>query len=198
MKTAGIERPDPTVHATNGCRLESCESAAGRKIGQSIIYMLRHLDQPLQVATLASRANVSSSHFFALFKREVGRAPIDYFIRLRMQRACRLLDETGMSVKEIAATLGYGDPFYFSRIFKSVHQVAPSGYRSLKNGAKEAARNGGINLRFFQPHESRTDLESAGSHPGQDPGGLLNRADTSPVGATGDTNWKSSNAGFRI
>jgi AraC-like DNA-binding protein len=181
MKTAEIERPKPSVPSTAGCRVESCESEAVRKIGQSIVYMLRHLDQPLQVATLASRANISSSHFFALFKRQVGCAPIDYFIRLRMQHACRLLDETAMSVKEIAAALGYDDPFYFSRIFKSVHQVAPSEYRLLKNGAKEAVRNGGINLRFFQPQESRTNLEQA-------QGGAMSWTDPGPAGLSGNRN----------
>ena len=113
--------------------------------------MLRHLDESLQVATLAARANISPSHFFALFKRQMGCAPIDCFIHLRMQHACRLLDETELSVKEVAATLGYDDPFYFSRIFKSVNQVAPSEYRLLKNRAKEAVRSRGITLRLFQP-----------------------------------------------
>jgi AraC-like DNA-binding protein len=60
-----------------------------------------------------------------------------------------------MSVKQVAATLGYDDPFYFSRVFKSVNQVAPSGYRLLKNGAKDAVRNGGTNIRLLQPDEAR-------------------------------------------
>lgn len=150
-----IAQPKPSFQNPSGVGMGACESEAVRKIGQSISYMLRHLDQPLQVSTLASRANVSSSHFFALFKRQVGCAPIDYFIRLRMQHACRLLDGTTMSVKQVAATLGYDDPFYFSRVFKSVNQVAPSGYRLLKNGAKEAVRNGGINIQLLQPDEAR-------------------------------------------
>ena len=175
MKTAQIENPKLTVQSTPGCRVESCESEVVRKIEQSIAYMLRHLDEPLQVATLAAQANISPSHFFALFKRQIGCAPIDYFIRLRMQHACHLLDETILSVKEVAATLGYDDPFYFSRIFKSVNHVAPSEYRLLKNGAKEAVRNCGITLRFFHPSESRTGLERTGLHPAQDPGGAKGR-----------------------
>ena len=57
------------------------------RIEQSVAYMTQHLDRPLQVATLAAQANISSSHFFALFKRRIGSAPMDYFTRLRMQRA---------------------------------------------------------------------------------------------------------------
>ena len=114
MKTVEIEQPKPAMQNNAGHRMESCESEVVRKIEQSIAYMTRHLDEPLQVATLAAQANISPSHFFALFKRQTGCAPIDCFIRLRMQHACRLLEETVLSVKEVAATLGYDDPFYFS------------------------------------------------------------------------------------
>ena len=188
MKTAEIENPKPTVQNTPGCQVESCESEAVRKIEQSIAYMKRHLDEPLQVATLAAQANISPSHFFALFKRRTGCAPIDCFIRLRMQLACRLLDETRLSVKEIAAALGYDDPFYFSRIFKSVNHVAPSEYRLLKNGVKEAVRSCGITLRFFHPRESKTGLKRTGSPPAQDPAGAKGRTDISPVGISGYRN----------
>ena len=118
-----------------------CETGAGLRIEQSIAYMAQHLDKPLQVATLAQRASVSPSHYFALFRRQTGSAPIGYFIRLRMQRARDLLDVTAASVKEIAATLGYNDPFYFSRVFKSVNQIAPSEYRVMSKERNEALRN---------------------------------------------------------
>lgn len=105
-----------------------------QKIDQSIAYMASHLHEPLSVAKLASVANISCSHFFVVFKRRTGQAPIDYFIHLRMRRARRLLAETSMSVKDIASTLGYEDPFYFSRVFKSVASVPPTEYRA-KNAA---------------------------------------------------------------
>jgi transcriptional regulator GlxA family with amidase domain len=112
--------------------------------------MRQHLNKPLQVAALAAQVNISASHYFALFKRCTGSAPIDYFTRLRMERARQLLDRTQLSVKEIATVLGYEDPFYFSRVFKSSSGVAPSDYRSShKNGANgktngehNGARNG--------------------------------------------------------
>ena len=103
-----------------------------RRIEQSIAYMQQHLDKPLHVSTLATLANVSPSYYTVLFKRQTGSAPIDYFIRLRMQHACHLLEATSFSVKEVAAALGYDDPFYFSRIFKCVNEVAPSSYRQSR------------------------------------------------------------------
>jgi AraC-like DNA-binding protein len=97
--------------------------------------MRQHLSEPLQVATLAACAGTSPSHFFVLFKRFTGSPPIDYFIRLRMQRACRLLDLGLLPVKDVAAAVGYEDPFYFSRVFKSVLRIAPSHYRARRSPA---------------------------------------------------------------
>jgi transcriptional regulator GlxA family with amidase domain len=100
-----------------------------RRIAASIDYMLQNLDKPLSVAGLAAAANISPSHFFALFRRCTGGAPIDFFIRLRMEQACHLLKTTSLNVKEIGATLGYDDPFYFSRAFKAVNHFSPTEYR---------------------------------------------------------------------
>jgi len=102
-----------------------------RKIEESIAFMKDHLNGPLAVAVLAAQAKLSLSHYFALFKRRTGCAPMDFFTRLRMRRARYLLETTCLSVKEIAAVLGYDDQFYFSRVFKSIHRVAPSDYRAL-------------------------------------------------------------------
>ena len=110
-----------------------------QKIDQSIAYMANHLNEPLNVAKLASVANISASHFFVVFKRRTGQAPIDYFIRLRMARARRLLEGTSMSVKDVAATLGYEDPFYFSRVFKAVTQLSPTDFRAQQRRALRAA-----------------------------------------------------------
>lgn len=127
-----IEKNRANGNGVNRLDLDADSDIAGR-IGRSIAYMVQHLDQPLQVSTLAAQASVSTSHFFALFKRQMGTAPIDFFIRLRMNHARELLDSTRSSVKEIAAAMGYDDPFYFSRVFKSVHRIAPAEYRR-RNG----------------------------------------------------------------
>ena len=107
---------------------------AGDRVEQSIAHMSQRLDEPVQVSTLAALVNMSPSHYRVVFKRQTGLAPIDYFIRLRMNQARHLLEDSSMSVKEVAAALGYEDPFYFSRVFKSVNHVAPSDYRAARRG----------------------------------------------------------------
>jgi transcriptional regulator GlxA family with amidase domain len=134
-----VVRTAPTV--ANDRPARNGERGTMQKVEESIAYMREHLDRPLQVAALAALANVSPSHFFALFKRRTGCAPIDFFTRLRMDRARRLLEATSLRVKEVATALGYEDQFYFSRVFKSVNNLAPSEYRlSHQNGADGNAK----------------------------------------------------------
>jgi AraC family transcriptional regulator, arabinose operon regulatory protein len=105
-----------------------------QRISQSVAYMKEHLDQPLRVPRLAALANLSVSHYSAVFKEQTGYAPNDYIIRLRMHRACQLLDTTELPVKAIALQLGYDDQLYFSRLFRQVNDIAPSEYRATHKG----------------------------------------------------------------
>jgi AraC family transcriptional regulator of arabinose operon len=107
---------------------------ANQKVAQSITYMKLHLDQRGTAASFAALANLCESHYRRLFKAQTSYAPMDYFIRLRMHKACQLLDTTNMSVKEIAAAVGYEDPLYFSRIFKAVIEMNPTQYRLVHKG----------------------------------------------------------------
>lgn len=104
-------------------------SDLAERIKRSINYMHQHLNASVSVSTMACQAGISQSHFFALFKQSTGLSPIDFFIRLRMERACELLESTMLSVKEVATALGYDDPFYFSRVFKVVNSMPPRDYR---------------------------------------------------------------------
>jgi AraC family transcriptional regulator of arabinose operon len=107
---------------------------AAQRVAQSIAYMKQHLDQPASFSSFAAIANLSESHYRSLFKHETGYAPMDYFIRLRIHKACQLLDTTGLSVKEIARLTGYEDALYFSRAFKTVVELSPANYRLQHKG----------------------------------------------------------------
>ena len=169
MKRNGIERLPMNGRRSfgvlarrgKGRRVINGESHVAQKVEQSISYMLQHLNQPLHVATLAAAVNVSPSHYSALFKRWMGCPPIDYFIHLRMQQACRLFDSTSLNVKEVAAALGYDDPFYFSRTFKAVNRVAPSEYRAMPEKLKNSIRNAQPRRVFLRPRRSS-------DHPGRE------------------------------
>ncbi len=91
--------------------------------------MLDHLADKITVQQLAAQACLSEAHFAKQFQKKTGYAPIDYFIRLKMQKACELLSTSDLRIREIATALGYIDPYYFSRLFKKVMGVSPRAYR---------------------------------------------------------------------
>jgi transcriptional regulator GlxA family with amidase domain len=116
------------IRRNRGPRREVRE--ASQRIAASIEFMKRNLGRAMDVPELSEQAKLSTSHYSALFKRQTGRSPAEYFTRLRMQAAAELLEETTRSVKDIAKQLGYRDPLYFSRVFAGVHGMAPTEYRS--------------------------------------------------------------------
>jgi AraC-like DNA-binding protein len=97
-------------------------------------YLREHIGTRTSVAELAALARISPSHFAALFRRATGVGVLQYQTRLRMSRARELLDTTDQAIAEIARTLGYADPFYFSRQFRAVHGVSASEYRTQHKG----------------------------------------------------------------
>ncbi|NBC64857.1 MAG: AraC family transcriptional regulator [Bacteroidetes bacterium] len=96
--------------------------------------MKNNVDQNLKLKELAEHASFSVSHYSTLFKKKTGFAPIEYFIHLKIQRACQYLDLTSLHVYEIAETLGYTDPHYFSRLFQNIMGVSPTKFRKEKRG----------------------------------------------------------------
>ena len=105
---------------------------AVNKIAETIIYMSGHLDEPLRVSMLARMAGLSPAYFGELFKAQTGCSPQQYLHLLRIHRACQLLQDTSLSVKEIASRIGYQDQFHFSRQFKAFQRVSPSEYRQTR------------------------------------------------------------------
>lgn len=91
-------------------------------------------ERPASVVALAESANLSVSHFCALFRHVTGFAPIDYLLHKRVQRACELLDTTDQSIKRIAGEIGFADPLYFSRVFRKIQGVPPKAYRAISKG----------------------------------------------------------------
>jgi AraC family transcriptional regulator of arabinose operon len=82
------------------------------------------------VAELAARASLSRAQFTRRFTAQVGASPAQFLIQARIDRAHQLLTETGMSVTQVAAALGYADVPYFSRQYKQRTGVPPRDARA--------------------------------------------------------------------
>ncbi|WP_178020116.1 AraC family transcriptional regulator [uncultured Paenibacillus sp.] len=125
-------------HLLSSIGLSAERSAQDRKreryFDEAVRYMTERLTESVTLPELAKQVGLSKQHLVYLFNREAGLPPIEYFLRLKMQRAGQLLDLTGLSVKEIAGAVGLSDPYYFSRLFKKIMGYSPTEYRRIPKG----------------------------------------------------------------
>jgi AraC-like DNA-binding protein len=98
-------------------------------VALSINFMLENLGRKLRLDDIASGIGLSASHYSRLFQNRTGHSPIDYFIQLKIQRACRLLDNSGWLIADVSREAGFDDQFYFSRVFRKVMGMSPGEYR---------------------------------------------------------------------
>ena len=108
------------------------ESGEKDPVTQSINFMLEHLNKKLMLEEIAAETGLSASHYSRLFLNRTGHSPIDYFIQLKIQRACRLVDNPGWMIADVAREMGFDDQFYFSRVFRKVMGMSPVEYRKRR------------------------------------------------------------------
>ncbi len=91
-----------------------------------------------QAATLATLGDITRAtgvgptRLSRLFRRYQGLSPYQFLLHRKMALAAELLMDPATLVKEVAAQVGFADPYHFSRCFKQVHRVAPQDFqRSL-------------------------------------------------------------------
>ncbi|MEN3540447.1 AraC family transcriptional regulator [Microbispora sp. ZYX-F-249] len=86
---------------------------------------------PWTVQSLGERAGLSRAAFSRRFTELVGKPPLTYLTWWRLSTAARLLQETDVSVAEVARRVGYGSEFAFGNAFKREHGISPGRYRRV-------------------------------------------------------------------
>jgi len=84
----------------------------------------------ITINDIATMVNLHPAYLSRIFKNAKGVSPMEYLTTLRIERAKEMiLSAENLPIKEIAKIVGYTDPFYFSRIFKSVTGKSPSEFK---------------------------------------------------------------------
>lgn len=102
-----------------------------QRLGRVISYAERHFAETPSLDTLAEVGCMSRRTLSRLFREALGVTPIEYMVRLRIERALEMLTTTDASISEIAYSLGYSDGNYFTRQFRSVTGRTPREARRI-------------------------------------------------------------------
>ncbi|WP_322966347.1 AraC family transcriptional regulator [Sphingomonas fuzhouensis] len=103
-------------------------SLGERQLRQVVDFMEARLDQPLSLADMASSCAMSASHFARRFKQTTGVPPHQYLIRLRIERAKRLLKDS-MPIAEIAVECGFTHQEHLTSMFRRATGLTPAVFR---------------------------------------------------------------------
>jgi AraC-like DNA-binding protein len=104
-------------------------SGGGSHVSPALAYISSNFCRKIQEKDVASICSLSPYRFSRVFKTEVGVTFQEYLVRFRLDEACRLMMNPAASLTDIAYTVGFNSPSYFSRAFRQVFATSPSDYR---------------------------------------------------------------------
>ena len=104
------------------------------RVAAAIHRMEQHIDDPLSIAQIAAQVDLSVRMLEYLFRRALDLTPADYYRRLRLQAARRLVIDTRLQLQEIAVRTGFNSLSAFSRQFRRRYRQSPRECRSQAGG----------------------------------------------------------------
>ena len=120
---------DPQVNVTLG------DANHDPRLVRSIRIMETHVDAPVSIAAIARRVSMSARGLEQLFARQLGQTPGAYFLSLRLAAARRLVNDTRLSMTDIASRTGFSSESSFSRAFSRQFGLPPSASRKRPSAA---------------------------------------------------------------
>ena len=95
-----------------------------------INYMSENFEKKISLDQIAHNMYLSPVYVSKIFKEETGESPINYLIKIRLEKAKAILERgEGGSIKSIANEVGYEDVYHFSKLFKKYYGVSPLNYK---------------------------------------------------------------------
>ena len=107
-------------------------STSEREVSLAMYYFRTHYNTDINIEKYSESRGLSNCWFIQCFKEITGFSPLQYILKLRIANAQSLLENTDYTIAEIANTVGYTNPLYFSRLFHKHIGVSPKEYRKSK------------------------------------------------------------------
>jgi YesN/AraC family two-component response regulator len=119
-----------------GCNFESYNKSYA--VNRIISYLNENYEHKISLEQIAHNMYLSPVYISKIFKEETGESPINYLIKIRLEKAKDILiNGDGGSIKNIANLVGYDDVYHFSKLFKKYYGISPLYYK--KNAMRKSA-----------------------------------------------------------
>ncbi|MEM9361345.1 MAG: AraC family transcriptional regulator [Bacteroidota bacterium] len=101
-----------------------------KRLAYVVQYIRENIRNPLSIKELSQKACMSESHFYKVFKQEMGVSPTDFINEERIHKAIQLLEDPSINLTEVFLACGFTNRSYFNRMFKRQKGISPNLYRS--------------------------------------------------------------------
>lgn len=95
-------------------------------VQQACEFIANNMAMPITVEDVAAHVGLSRSRLYRLFMAEVRMSPVQVITQVRIRQACALLRRGDLSVKAVAASVGFENQMYFSRRFREIMGCSPT------------------------------------------------------------------------
>jgi len=96
---------------------------------KSIEFIENNYPNNIKINDIANYIGINRSYLTHIFKKNIDISPQEFLVNYKIDKACNLLQNTDLSIKVVAHSIGYSDPLTFSKIFKKVKGESPKNYR---------------------------------------------------------------------
>ncbi|WP_051356664.1 GlxA family transcriptional regulator [Azorhizobium doebereinerae] len=142
-----IDRPRPAESAQPAPPVAESIGLEDR-VSRALLLMEQNLAEPLSVARIAARLNLSPRQLERLFAERLGETPQESYLALRLRHGRWMLANTAFSAAQIAAELGFADGSHFGRAFKAKFAATPAAFRKTATPAGRKGVRGAVTRVF--------------------------------------------------
>jgi two-component system, response regulator YesN len=112
--------------------MDKDDKKCGSHVQKAIHYIESHYTESCTLSDAAGVLHLAEPYLSKIFKKETGETFVNYVTKIRMEKSRLLLANTDMKIFEIASTVGYDDPNYFTAVFSSTQHMSPREFRKQK------------------------------------------------------------------
>jgi AraC-type DNA-binding domain-containing proteins len=102
-------------------------------------YIEDNYNKKITLKEMASYNFYNPSYFSSIFKECFGKTPLEYITEIRMERAIRMMRDSGLSIEEICHSIGYSNKKHFYKVFKNMTGMTPHHFRKANHSGDNMA-----------------------------------------------------------